>query len=78
MLDDGVVAAFDESMNVVGACGCESQNQYQLFGLKRLDLTGQMQVQVHRSDVLASVTNCAIVNGDQIVQKLTWALLQTQ
>ncbi len=37
-----------------------------------------MEVQVHKSNVLVSVTDYAIVDGDQVVQELTWALLQAQ
>ncbi len=37
-----------------------------------------MQVRVRRNDVLVSVTSCVVVDGDQVVQELAWALLQAQ
>jgi len=37
-----------------------------------------MQAQLHKNDVLVSVAGCAIVDGDQAIQELTWALLQAQ
>ncbi len=77
-LVDNVLATLDESVNVVGAHECKSRNRYQMFGLERLALTGQMEVQVHKSNVPVSVTDYAIVDGDQAVQELTWALFQAQ
>jgi len=37
-----------------------------------------MQAQVPRSDVLVSIVGCVIVDGNQVVQELVWALLQAQ
>jgi len=37
-----------------------------------------MQVRVPRSDVFVSIANCVIVDGNQAVQELVWALLQAQ
>ena len=69
-LNDGIVAAVDEGANVVGGCGCGSRNRYQLFGLERLALAGQMQARVRRSHVLVSVAGCAVVDGNQAAQEL--------
>jgi len=74
-LDDNIVAILDEGANVVGAHGCRSQNQYQLFGFKRLVLAGRMQARVPRSDVFVNITGCVIVDGNQAVQELVWAFL---
>ncbi len=41
-------------------------------------LVGQMQARVPRSDVFVSITSCVIVEGNQVVQELVWALLQAQ
>jgi len=37
-----------------------------------------MQARVPRSDVLVNITGCVIVDGNQAVQELVWALLQAQ
>ncbi len=76
VLDDNVIAALDEGANVVGTCGCKNQNRYQLFRLKQLVLAGQMHAQMRRSNVLVNIASCAIVDGDQAVQELVWALFQ--
>jgi len=55
MFNDIIIAILDEGVNVVGTRGCRSQNRYELFGLKRLLLAGQMQARVPRSDVLVSI-----------------------
>jgi hypothetical protein len=49
-----------------------------LFGLEPLALVDQMQARVHRSHVLVSITDCAILDGDQAIQELAWALFQAQ
>ncbi len=64
MLNDGVIATLNEGTNVVVAHACGSRNRYQLFGLERSTLTGQMQARMHRSHVLMNVDGCAVVNGD--------------
>jgi len=66
-LNDSIVAIFDEGENVVGACGCRSQNQYQLFGFKQLVFAGHMQARVPRSDVLVSIAGCVVVDGNQTI-----------
>ncbi len=41
-------------------------------------LRAKCKLGVPRSDVLVSIVGCVVVDGDQAVQELVWALLQAQ